>query len=639
MYFFWQFADFALPLQTENKTKTERYMCGIVGYIGKQDAYPILIKGLRRLEYRGYDSAGVALINEGDELNVYKTKGKVDNLTEYCSDKDVAGHIGIAHTRWATHGEPSSRNAHPHYSQSHNLAIIHNGIIENYADIKAKLIDKGVKFQSDTDTEVLVQLVEYIMVKKQISLLEAVQVALYQVIGAYAIAIIDKRDPTQIIAARKQSPLVVGIGKDEFFLGSDASPIIEYTDQVVYLEDGNIAVIRQGEELKVLSILGEEQDLQVKTVDIDLGQIEKGGYPHFMLKEIFEQPDCLTNCMRGRINVEGDHVTLSALIDYRRQLLSAKRVVIVACGTSWHAGLIGKQLIESFCRIPVEVEYASEFRYRNPVVSKDDVVIAISQSGETADTLAAVQLAKERGAFIYGICNAIGSSIPRATDTGTYIHVGPEIGVASTKAFTGQVTVLTMIALAMGEARGTIDRDEYLRVVKGLNEIPDKIREVLQANERIADLARTFTYAHNFLYLGRGYSYPVALEGALKLKEISYIHAEGYPAAEMKHGPIALIDSDMPVVVIATHDAMYEKVLSNIQEIKARKGRVIALVTKGDDTIAKIADEVIELPDVLECLEPLVATIPLQLLSYHVAVCKGKDVDQPRNLAKSVTVE
>ena len=614
-------------------------MCGIVGYVGKQEAYPILIKGLRRLEYRGYDSAGVALINEGDDLNVYKTKGKVDNLTEYCNDKDVTGHIGIAHTRWATHGEPSSRNAHPHYSQSHNLAIIHNGIIENYADIKAKLIDKGVQFQSDTDTEVLVQLVEYIMVKKQIPLLEAVQVALYQVIGAYAIAIIDKRDPTQIIAARKQSPLVVGIGKDEFFLGSDASPIIEYTDQVVYLEDGNIAVIRQGEELKVLSLLGEEQDLQVKTVDIDLGQIEKGGYPHFMLKEIFEQPDCLSNCMRGRINVEGDHVTLSALIDYRRQLLSAKRVVIVACGTSWHAGLIGKQLIESFCRIPVEVEYASEFRYRNPVVSKDDVVIAISQSGETADTLAAIQLAKERGAFIYGICNAIGSSIPRATDTGTYIHVGPEIGVASTKAFTGQVTVLTMFALALAEARGTINRDEYLRVVKGLNEIPDKIREVLQTNERVADLARTFTYAHNFLYLGRGYSYPVALEGALKLKEISYIHAEGYPAAEMKHGPIALIDSDMPVVVIATHDAMYEKVLSNIQEIKARKGRVIALVTKGDDTIAKIADEVIELPDVLECLEPLVATIPLQLLSYHVAVCKGKDVDQPRNLAKSVTVE
>ncbi|MBR1506239.1 MAG: glutamine--fructose-6-phosphate transaminase (isomerizing) [Prevotella sp.] len=614
-------------------------MCGIVGYLGKTDAFPILIKGLRRLEYRGYDSAGVALINGDGQLNVYKTKGKVDNLTEYCSDKDVTGCIGIAHTRWATHGEPSSRNAHPHYSQSHNLAIIHNGIIENYADIKQKLQAKGVEFKSDTDTEVLVQLVEYIMVKKGISLLEAVQVALYQVIGAYAIAIIDKRDPSQIIAARKQSPLVVGIGDGEFFLGSDASPIIEYTDKVVYLEDGNIAVIRLDEELKVISVLGEEQELAVKTVDIDLGQIEKGGYEHFMLKEIFEQPECLTNCMRGRINVEGNHVTLSALIDYRRQLLQAKRIVIVACGTSWHAGLIGKQIIETLCRIPVEVEYASEFRYRNPVVTEDDVVIAISQSGETADTLAAVQLAKERGAFIYGICNAIGSSIPRATDTGTYIHVGPEIGVASTKAFTGQVTVLLMFALALGEAKGTIQRDEYLKIVKGLNEIPKVIEEVLTANDRVADLARTFTYAHNFLYLGRGYSYPVALEGALKLKEISYIHAEGYPAAEMKHGPIALIDSDMPVVVIATHNAMYEKVLSNIQEIKARQGRVIALVSKDDDTISRIADEVIELPDVMECLEPLVATIPLQLLAYHIAVCKGKNVDQPRNLAKSVTVE
>jgi len=614
-------------------------MCGIVGYIGKKEAYPILIKGLRRLEYRGYDSAGVALINNNGALNVYKTKGKVDNLTEYCSDKDVSGCIGIAHTRWATHGEPSSRNAHPHYSESHNLAIIHNGIIENYADIKVKLQAKGITFQSDTDTEVLVQLVEYIMVKKNLSLLEAVQVALFQVIGAYAIAIIDKRDPQQIIAARKQSPLVVGIGDDEFFLGSDASPIIEYTDKVVYMEDGNIAVIRLGEEPKVVSILGVEQELAVKTVDIDLGQIEKGGYPHFMLKEIFEQPECLTNCMRGRINVEGDHVTLSALIDYRRQLLDAKRIVIVACGTSWHAGLIGKQLIESLCRVPVEVEYASEFRYRNPVVGKDDVVIAISQSGETADTLAAIQLAKEKGAFIYGICNAIGSSIPRATDTGTYIHVGPEIGVASTKAFTGQVTVLAMFALALGEAKGTIDRQDYLQVVRGLSQIPQVIREVLKTNDKVADLARTFTYAHNFLYLGRGFSYPVALEGALKLKEISYIHAEGYPAAEMKHGPIALIDSDMPVVVIATHNAMYEKVLSNIQEIKARQGRVIALVSKGDDTISRIADEVIELPDVLECLEPLVATIPLQLLAYHVAVCKGKDVDQPRNLAKSVTVE
>ena len=614
-------------------------MCGIVGYIGNKEAFPILIKGLRRLEYRGYDSAGVALINDDGKLNVCKTKGKVDNLVDFCGDKNISGTVGIAHTRWATHGEPSSRNAHPHFSSSKNLAIIHNGIIENYADLKMKLQTKGVQFVSDTDTEVLVQLIEYIKEHKHLDLLTAVQVALYQVIGAYAIAVLDKRDPDQIIAARKQSPLVVGIGDDEFFLGSDASPIVEYTDKVVYLEDGNIAVIRRGQDLHVVSILGEEQELKVKTVDIDLGQIEKGGYPHFMLKEIFEQPECLTNCMRGRVNVEADHVTLSALIDYRRQLLSAKRVVIVACGTSWHAGLIGKQIIESLCRIPVEVEYASEFRYRNPVVTKDDVVIAISQSGETADTLAAVQLAKEKGAFIYGICNAIGSSIPRATHTGTYIHVGPEIGVASTKAFTGQVTVLTMFALALAEAKGTVGRNEYLKIVKGLSEIPVKIREVLQTNDKVADLARTFTYAHNFLYLGRGFSYPVALEGALKLKEISYIHAEGYPAAEMKHGPIALIDSDMPVVVIATHNAMYEKVLSNIQEIKARQGRVIALVSKGDDTISKVADEVIELPDVQECLEPLVATIPLQLLAYHVAVCKGKNVDQPRNLAKSVTVE
>ena len=614
-------------------------MCGIVGYLGHKEAYPILIKGLKRLEYRGYDSAGVALRNDNGNLNVYKAKGKVSDLENYCADKDITGHVGIAHTRWATHGEPSSKNAHPHYSESKNLAIIHNGIIENYADIKKNLIEKGVKFRSDTDTEVLVQLVEYVQNKKKLDLLTAVQVALHQVIGAYAIAILDKNDPHQIIAARKQSPLVVGIGEDEFFLGSDASPIIEYTDKVVYLDDENIAVIRLGEELKVVSILNEEQQLEIKKVDIDLGQIEKGGYPHFMLKEIFEQPECLTNCMRGRVNVEADHVTLSALIDYRRQLLNAKRIIIVACGTSWHAGLIGKQIFETLCRIPVEVEYASEFRYRNPVVTKDDVVIAISQSGETADTLAAVQLAKHKGAFIYGVCNAIGSSIPRATDTGTYIHVGPEIGVASTKAFTGQVMVLTMIALALADAKGTVNREEYLAIVKQLSEIPEKIKEVLKLNEQVADLARTFTYARNFLYLGRGFSYPVALEGALKLKEISYIHAEGYPAAEMKHGPIALIDSDMPVVVIATHNAMYEKVLSNIQEIKARQGRVIALVTKGDDTIAKIADRVIELPDCMECLEPLVATIPLQLLAYHIAVCKGKDVDQPRNLAKSVTVE
>ena len=615
-------------------------MCGIVGYLGtKRQAYPVLIKGLKRLEYRGYDSAGVALINSNGDLNVYKAKGKVSELETVCADKNIEGTIGIAHTRWATHGEPSSTNAHPHYSESKNLAIIHNGIIENYAEIKKKLQGKGVHFISDTDTEVLVQLVEYIQTKKSLDLLSAVQVALHQVIGAYAIAILDKRHPDTIIAARKQSPLVVGIGDNEFFLGSDASPIIEYTDKVVYLEDENIAVMKLGEELKIVNIQNESLAPVIKTVDINLGQIEKGGYPHFMLKEIFEQPDCLINCMRGRINVNNDNVTLSAIIDHRQQLLNAKRIIIVACGTSWHAGLIGKQLLETFCRIPVNVEYASEFRYRNPVVSADDVVIALSQSGETADTLAAIELAKEHGAFIYGICNAIGSSIPRATHTGTYIHVGPEIGVASTKAFTGQVTVLTMLALTLAEAKGTIKRDEYVKVVEELTAIPEKIKEVLKSNDAIADLARTFTYAHNFLYLGRGFSYPVALEGALKLKEISYIHAEGYPAAEMKHGPIALIDSDMPVVVIATHNAMYEKVCSNIQEIKARNGRVIALVSKGDKTISQIADAVIELPDTMDCLEPLVATIPLQLLAYHVAVCKGKDVDQPRNLAKSVTVE
>lgn len=614
-------------------------MCGIVGYIGNKEAFPILIKGLRRLEYRGYDSAGVALINDNGELNVCKTKGKVDDLVNYCSDKNISGTVGIAHTRWATHGEPSAMNAHPHYSQSKNLAIIHNGIIENYAALKEKLTAKGVQFRSDTDTEVLVQLIEYIQERKNFDLLTAVQFALHEVIGAYAVALIDRRDPNQIIAARKQSPLVVGIGENEFFLGSDASPIVEYTDQVVYLEDGNIAVIRRGEELKVVNILNRRLNPDVQTVDINLGQLDKGGYPHFMLKEIFEQPDCLTNCMRGRVNVDTDNVVLSAVIDYKKQLLEAKRFIIVACGTSWHAGLIGKQMIESLCRIPVEVEYASEFRYRNPVIMKGDVVIAISQSGETADTLAALKLAKENGAFVYGICNAIGSSIARATDTGSYIHVGPEIGVASTKAFTGQVTVLTMLALALAKEKGTISNEDYMKIVQELHEIPEKMKMVLKQNNRMADLSRMFTYARNFLYLGRGYSYPVALEGALKLKEISYIHAEGYPAAEMKHGPIALIDSDMPVVVIATHNAMYEKVLSNIQEVKARKGKVIALVTEGDDTISRIADEVIELPKTIECLEPLLATIPLQLLAYHIAVCKGKNVDQPRNLAKSVTVE
>lgn len=614
-------------------------MCGIVGYIGHREAYPILINGLKRLEYRGYDSAGVALINAGGELSVYKSKGKVADLEAFCADKDVSGTVGIAHTRWATHGEPSSVNAHPHYSESKNLAIIHNGIIENYSDLKKKLVSEGVHFRSDTDTEVIVQLIEYIQTKKNVDLLTAVQLTLHQLIGAYAIAVLDKRQKNQIIAARKQSPLVIGVGKDEFFLGSDATPIIEYTDKVVYLDDDNIAVIRLGEDLKVVNIQNIKLSPEVKTIDLNLGQIEKGGYPHFMLKEIFDQPECLGNCMRGRINTEANNVTLSAVIDYKKYLLNAKRIIIVACGTSWHAGLIGKQVLESFCRIPVEVEYASEFRYRNPVINRDDVVIAISQSGETADTLAAVKLAKENGAFVYGICNAIGSSIPRATDTGSYIHVGPEIGVASTKAFTGQVTVLIMLALALAKAKGTISEKHYSDVVKELAVIPEKIKKMLELNGRISELSRSFTYARNFLYLGRGYSYPVALEGALKLKEISYIHAEGYPAAEMKHGPIALIDSDMPVVVIAPRDDMYKKVLSNIQEIKARRGKIIALVSKGDDTISQIADEVIEMPETLECLEPLIASVPLQLLAYHIAVCKGKDVDQPRNLAKSVTVE
>lgn len=614
-------------------------MCGIVGYIGKRQVFPILIKGLKRLEYRGYDSAGVAMINDNGDLSVYKTKGKVADLEQFCEDKNITGTVGIAHTRWATHGEPSSVNAHPHYSESKNIAIIHNGIIENYADLKKKLVADGVKFRSDTDTEVIVQLIEYIQTRKNVDLLTAVRFALTQLIGAYAIAVLDKRDKDQIIAARKQSPLVIGIGEDEFFLGSDATPIIEYTDKVVYLDDDNIAVIRRGEDLKVVNTLNDTLNPEVCTVDLDLGQIEKGGFPHFMLKEIFEQPECLENCMRGRINVEANNVTLSAVIDYRRQLLAAKRVIIVACGTSWHAGLIGKQLIESLCRIPVEVEYASEFRYRNPVIDSSDVVIAISQSGETADTLAAVNLAKDNGAFVYGVCNAIGSSIPRDTDTGSYIHVGPEIGVASTKAFTGQVTVLLMLALALSKEKGTITNEQYSKIVSELCTVPEKMKSLLKLNDRISELSKTFTYASNFLYLGRGYNYPVALEGALKLKEISYIHAEGYPAAEMKHGPIALIDSDMPVVVIAPRDEMYQKVLSNIQEIKARKGKVIALVSKGDDTISKIADEVIEIPQTLECLEPLVASIPLQLLAYHIAVCKGKNVDQPRNLAKSVTVE
>ncbi len=614
-------------------------MCGIVGYIGYRDAYPVLIKGLKRLEYRGYDSAGVALQSDSGQLNVYKAKGKVSELELLASQKDVSGVVGIAHTRWATHGEPSQINAHPHCSEHNRLAIIHNGIIENYAGLKEGLIQEGYSFQSGTDTEVLVQFIAYVQDKKKCDLVRAVQIALRKVIGAYAIAILDKDHPNRIIAARKSSPLVIGIGKKEYFLASDATPIVEYTDRVVYLDDEEIAVINPDEELRIVSLHNQEIAPEETHVELNIGQIEKGGYPHFMLKEIFEQPQSIEDCMRGRINATHDQVTLSAVNDHEQKLIKASRIVIVACGTSWHAALIGKQLIEEFCRIPVMVEYASEFRYSNPVIGDDDVVIAISQSGETADTLAAVELAKSRGAFIYGICNAIGSSIPRATHTGSYIHVGPEIGVASTKAFTGQVTVLTLLALTLGRKRGTLAEDRYAEITKSLYTIPTKMKEILKLNDRIEKMARVFTYAHNFIYLGRGYSYPVALEGALKLKEISYIHAEGYPAAEMKHGPIALIDTEMPVVVVATNNGMYEKVVSNIQEIKARKGRVIAIISEGDEVIKNIVDEYIELPKTLECLDPLITTIPLQMLAYHIAVCKGKDVDQPRNLAKSVTVE
>ncbi len=614
-------------------------MCGIIGYIGNNDAYPILIKGLKRLEYRGYDSAGIALINNENLLSVYKTKGKVSELETFISQKNISGTTGIGHTRWATHGEPSQANAHPHYSSTETLALIHNGIIENYSAIKEKLKAKGYSFQSTTDTEVLILLIEHIKISNNLDLLNAVQLALQEVIGTYAIAILDKERPDRIIAARKSSPLVIGIGNQEFFLGSDATPIIEYTDKVVYLEDEEIAVIQKNEPLKIVTINNEPSNPAIKKIELDISQLEKGNYPHFMLKEIFEQPESLFNCIRGRINADNNHVALSAVIDHKEKLLAARRFIIVACGTSWHAGLIGKQLIESFCRIPVEVEYASEFRYRNPVIDEKDVIIAISQSGETADTLAAVELAKTRGAFIYGICNAVGSSIPRATDTGSYTHVGPEIGVASTKAFTGQVTVLALLALTLSKEKKIIENSIFLETIKELYNIPEKMKEILEQNEKIAALSQIFTYAHNFIYLGRGYNFPVALEGALKLKEISYIHAEGYPAAEMKHGPIALIDNEMPVVVIATNNSLYDKVLSNIQEIKARKGKIIALVTKGDKIISQIADFYIELPATLENLDPLITAIPLQLLAYHIAVCKGMDVDQPRNLAKSVTVE
>lgn len=632
-------------------------MCGIVGYIGKRNAYPILIKGLHRLEYRGYDSAGVALINEQGQLNIYKAKGKVSELEAYAADKDTRGTIGIAHTRWATHGEPNTVNAHPHYSESERLAIIHNGIIENYAVLKAGLMEQGYTFKSETDTEVLVQLIEYTQLNEHVDLKTAVQLALQQVIGAYAIAVLDKDHPDTLIAARKGSPLVVGIGEGEYFLASDATPIVEYTDKVIYIEDEEVVCIRisgladEGisdttNPLDITTINNVQKTPEIKRLELSLSQLEKGGYPHFMLKEIFEQPRTLTDSMRGRVNVRQDNIALSGFIDNKERFLNAKRIIITACGTSWHAGLIAMYAIEEFAQIPVEVEYSSEFRYRKPVINKDDVVIAISQSGETADTLAAIQLAKSKGAFIFSICNVIGASIPRVSDSGCYTHVGPEIGVASTKAFTAQVTALTMLALCIGREkrmRGLgdegISEEQFVRIVRELGRIPDKISRVLEQEKRIADFAKTFTYAQNFIYLGRGYNYPVAMEGALKLKEISYIHAEGYPAAEMKHGPIALISQEMPVVVVAPHCGTYEKIVSNIQEIKARKGRVIAIVTEGDEVVSKIADYVIEVPETEECLTPLLTVIPLQLLAYHIAVVKGCDVDQPRNLAKSVTVE
>lgn len=626
-------------------------MCGIVGYIGKRKAYPILIKGLHRLEYRGYDSAGVALINEQGQLNVYKAKGKVSELEAFCATKDIDGTIGIAHTRWATHGEPNTANAHPHYSESERLAIIHNGIIENYAVLKAGLMEQGYTFKSDTDTEVLVQLVEYTQINRHVDLKTAVQLALQQVVGAYAIAILDKTHPDTLIAARKGSPLVVGIGEDEYFLASDATPIVEYTDQVVYIEDEEVVYIsmnpnsppfREGQgvgSIDITTINNVTKTPEIKRLELSLSQLEKGGYPHFMLKEIFEQPRTLTDSMRGRVNVRQDNIALSGFIDNKDRFLNAKRIIITACGTSWHAGLIAMYAIEEFAQIPVEVEYSSEFRYRRPVINKDDVVIAISQSGETADTLAAIQLAKSKGAFIFSICNVVGASIPRVSDSGCYTHVGPEIGVASTKAFTAQVTALTMLALCIGREKGTIDKEKFVSIVRELGQIPAKIERVLGEDKRISDFAKIFSYAQNFIYLGRGYNFPVALEGALKLKEISYIHAEGYPAAEMKHGPIALISQEMPVVVVAPRCGTYEKVVSNIQEIKARKGRVIAVVTEGDELVRKIADYCIEVPATEECLTPLLTVIPLQLLAYHIAVVKGCDVDQPRNLAKSVTVE
>ncbi|HNR18890.1 MAG TPA: glutamine--fructose-6-phosphate transaminase (isomerizing) [Bacteroidia bacterium] len=611
-------------------------MCGIVAYIGKKEAYPIIIKGLQRLEYRGYDSAGIALLN--GNLNVYKKAGKVADLAAFVKEENLSGTIGMGHTRWATHGEPNDRNAHPHYSESKSLAIIHNGIIENYASIKQELINLGHTFKSDTDTEVLIHLIEEIQNKTKVATEEAVRLALGEVIGAYAIVVLSKKEPHKIIAARKGSPIVVGIGKDEYFVASDATPIVEYTKNVAYLNDGEVATVDNG-KLSVKTIDNETKVPFVQELELKLEAIEKGGFDHFMLKEIYEQPRSIWDSMRGRVDSKNKTLKLGGIGEFENKIVNAKRIIIVACGTSWHAGLVAEYLIEDLARIPVEVEYASEFRYRNPIITEDDVVIAISQSGETADTLAAIELAKQKGATIIGVCNVVGSSIPRATHAGSYTHAGPEIGVASTKAFTAQVTVLTLFALQIANKRGTITQSRFQSLLRELESIPKKIEAALKCNDEAKEIASKFKDARNFLYLGRGYGFPVALEGALKLKEISYIHAEGYPAAEMKHGPIALIDEEMPVVVIATKNSSYEKVVSNIQEVKARKGKIIAIVTEGDTEVKKMADYAIEIPETDEILVPLVSVIPLQLLSYHIAVMRGCNVDQPRNLAKSVTVE
>jgi glutamine---fructose-6-phosphate transaminase (isomerizing) len=611
-------------------------MCGIVAYVGQRQAHEIIIKGLKRLEYRGYDSAGIALLNNG--LNVYKKKGKVTELEQFIKGQNLDSHIGMGHTRWATHGEPNDENAHPHYSSTKKLAIIHNGIIENYASLKQELLKKGHKFLSETDTEVFIHFIEDIFENEKCSLDEAVRLALTKVVGAYAIVVMSLDNPNLLIAARKGSPLVVGIGKDEFFMASDATPIIEYTNEVVYLNDQEIAIVNNG-TLNVKNTANLPLTPYVQTVDLELEAIEKGGFEHFMLKEIFEQPKSIKDCMRGRLDSASGRLILGGLREYLNKLVNADRVLIVACGTSWHAGLVAEYFIEEYCRIPVEVEYASEFRYRNPIIREGDVVIAISQSGETADTLAAIDLAKSKGAIIFGVCNVVGSSIPRATHAGAYTHAGPEIGVASTKAFTAQLTVLNMIALIVAQKKGTITEQKFHELLVEMENIPAKVEKALLLNDQIERISEQFKDARNFIYLGRGYNFPVALEGALKLKEISYIHAEGYPAAEMKHGPIALIDEEMPVVFIATKDSSYEKVVSNIQEVKARKGKVIAIVTEGDTHIPKMADFSIEVPATIESLMPLISVIPLQLLSYHIAVMRGCNVDQPRNLAKSVTVE